>query len=174
MIYKLMEKIPEIGGDNYIASTASIIGDVKTGKDVSVWFNAVLRGDNGSISIGDRSNVQDNVIIHSNEGGHVVVGKNVTLGHGCTIHGSQIGDNSLIGMNALITDHVKIPKDCFVYAGSIVTIRIGEIEEGSFIKGNPAKCIGKISEKQKKSMNSASEEYQKLKEKYLNNFIKCK
>lgn len=173
MIYKLMEKIPEIGENNYIAPTASIIGDVKTKKDVSIWFNAVLRGDNGSIVIGDKSNVQDNVIMHSNEGGNVIIGKNVTLGHGCTIHGAQIGDNSLIGMNALITGNVIIPKNCFVYAGSVVTARIGEIEEGSFIKGNPAKCIGKISEKQKEAVESASEEYQKLKKQYLNNFIKC-
>ncbi|MFA6708321.1 MAG: gamma carbonic anhydrase family protein [Fusobacterium sp.] len=142
MIYKLMGKIPKIGEDNYIAPTASIIGDVKTKKDVSIWFNAVLRGDNGSIVIGDRSNVQDNVVIHSNEGGNVIIGKDVTLGHGCIIHGAQIGDNSLIGMNVLITDNVTIPKNCFVYSDSVVTLRIGKIEEGSFIKGNPAKYIG--------------------------------
>lgn len=150
MIYKLMEKIPEIGENNYIAPTASIIGDVKTKKDVSIWFNAVLRGDNGSIVIGDKSNVQDNVIMHSNEGGNVI-----------------------IGMNALITDNVIIPKNCFVYADSVVTARIGEIEEGSFIKGNPVKCIGEISKKQKEAVESACEEYPKLKEQYLNNFIKC-
>ena len=151
MIYKLMEKIPEIGENNYIAPTASIIGDVKTKKDVSIWFNAVLRGDNGSIVIGDKSNVQDNVIMHSNEGGNVI-----------------------IGMNALITDNVIIPKNCFVYADSVVTARIGKIEEGSFIKGNPVKCIGEISKKQKEAVESACEEYPKLKEQYLNNFIKYK
>ncbi|MDP0488940.1 MAG: gamma carbonic anhydrase family protein [Fusobacterium sp. JB020] len=174
MIYKLGKNIPKIGEENYIAPTASLIGKVTTGKDVSIWFNAVLRGDNGEINIGNGSNVQDNVIIHSNEGGKVIVGNNVTLGHGCMIHGCEIGDNSLIGMNALITDHVKIPKNCFVYAGSVITSRIGKLEEGSFIKGNPAKCIGEISEKQRNSMLSASEEYRKSREKYLKEFIKCK
>lgn len=173
MIYKLGKNIPKIGEKNYIAPTASLIGKVTTGKDVSIWFNAVLRGDNGEINIGNGSNIQDNVIIHSNEGGKVIVGNNVTLGHGCMIHGCEIGDNSLIGMNALITDHVKIPKNCFVYAGSVITSRIGKLEEGSFIKGNPAKCIGEISEKQRNSMLSASEEYRKSREKYLKEFIKC-
>ncbi|MFK4785231.1 gamma carbonic anhydrase family protein [Fusobacterium sp. MFO224] len=172
MIYKLGENIPKVGKDNYIAPTASLIGKVETGDEVSVWFNAVLRGDNGEIKIGDRTNIQDNVVIHSNEGGKVVVGKDVTLGHGCTIHGCEIGDNTLVGMNALITDHVKIPKNCFIYAGSMVTSRIGEIEEGSFIKGNPAKCIGKISEKQEKSIKSSSKEYRISREKYLQELIK--
>lgn len=167
MIYKLGKDVPKIGENNFIASSASVIGSVETKMGVSIWYGAVLRGDNGKITIGKGSNVQDMVVIHSNESKSVDIGENVTLGHGCTVHGCVIGDNCLIGMNALITDDVKIPKNCFVYSSSVVTPKIGEIEEGSFIKGNPAKCIGKISHKQKEAMNSASDEYKRTREKYL-------
>lgn len=167
MIYKLGKDIPKIGEDNFIASSASVIGSVETKTGVSIWYGAVLRGDNGKITIGKGSNIQDMVVIHSNEGKSVIIGENVTLGHGCTVHGCFIDDNCLIGMNALITDNVKIPKNCFVYSSSVVTPKIGKIEQGSFIKGNPAKCIGKISSEQKKAMNSASEEYKRTRKKYL-------
>lgn len=146
MIYRLGDKIPKIGENNFIAENAVVIGDVKTGVNVSIWFSAVLRADMSEITIGNNSNVQDNCTVHGDTPFPVTIGEGVTIGHNCIIHGAEVGDNCIIGMNAVLLNGVKIPKNCIVAAGSLVSDKL-TAEEGDLIAGSPAKVIKKLSEK---------------------------
>ncbi|MCI6152053.1 MAG: gamma carbonic anhydrase family protein [Fusobacterium perfoetens] len=167
MLFKLGNNIPKIGEKVFIADTARIIGNVNIQDDVSIWYGVVLRGDILHIEIGEGSNIQEGTTVHGEHNADVVIGKNVTIGHNCLIHGAKIGDNSLIGMGTIITDNVEIPKNCFVSSRALVTSKIGKIEEGSFIKGNPAKVVGKISEEQLKMMIATCKSYQDKKDLFL-------
>lgn len=165
MIYKLGDLVPKIGENNYIADNATLIGDVETGTNVSIWFLAVLRADMSKISIGNNSNIQDNTTVHGDTPYPVIVGKNVTVGHNCVIHGCEIGDNSIIGMGSVLLNGAKIPKNCIVGAGSLVTDKL-EAEEGDLIAGSPAKVIKKLSQKNKEYLEYASNVYLEKIEKY--------
>lgn len=167
MIFKLEDKIPKIGENNYIVETASIIGDVETGKNVSIWFSAVLRGDMSKIKIGDNSNVQDNTTIHGDTPYPVIIGENVTIGHNCVIHGCEIGDNSIIGMGAILLNGVKIPKNCIVGAGSLVTEKL-DAQEGDLIVGSPARVIRKLTDKNIEYLKYANNVYIEKIERYKN------
>lgn len=174
MLFKLGNYIPKIGERVFIADTARVIGNVELDDDVSIWYGAVLRGDILKIKIGKGSNIQEGSTIHGEPNNEVVFGENVTIGHNCIIHGCKIGDNSLIGMGSTITDDVIIPKNCFISSESLVTSKIGKIEEGSFIKGNPAKVIGKVSEQQLKIMELTYKSYQDKKDLYLESLEEIK
>ncbi|WP_297596688.1 gamma carbonic anhydrase family protein [uncultured Cetobacterium sp.] len=165
MIYKLGDLVPKIGENNYIADNATLIGDVETGTNVSIWFLAVLRADMSKISIGNNSNIQDNTTVHGDTPYPVIVGKSVTVGHNCVIHGCEIGDNSIIGMGSVLLNGAKIPKNCIVGAGSLVTDKL-EAEEGDLIAGSPAKVIKKLSQKNKEYLEYASNVYLEKIEKY--------
>lgn len=160
MIYKLGDKIPKIGENNFIADNSRIIGDIVTGKNVSIWYSAVLRGDCSSITIGDSSNIQDNVTVHGDFPFPVTIGKGVTVGHNCVIHGCTIGDNVIIGMGATLLNGAKIPSNCIVAAGALVTEKL-QAEEGSLIVGSPAKVIRKLSEENIKYIEYAKDLYVK-------------
>ncbi|MGL6066594.1 MAG: gamma carbonic anhydrase family protein [Cetobacterium sp.] len=146
MIYKLGDLVPKIGKNNLIVETSSIIGDVETGENVSIWFSAVLRADMSRIVVGNNSNIQDNTTVHGDTPFPVVIGNNVTIGHNCVIHGCEIGENVIIGMGSILLNGTKIPKNCIVGAGSLVTDKL-EAEEGDLIVGSPAKVIKKLSDK---------------------------
>ena len=105
----------------FIAEGAKVIGNVTIKEDSSVWFNAVIRGDSSTIEIGKRSNVQDNAVIHTSRNSKVVVGDNVTIGHGAIVHGCSIGNNVLIGMGAIVLDNAVIGDNCIIGAGSLIT-----------------------------------------------------
>ena len=120
----------------YIADNATLVGDVRLGENVNIWYGAVLRGDCGQITIGDGSNVQDNCVLHEK----VTLGAGCTVGHGAILHGCTIGDNCLIGMGAIVLDGAKIGKDCLVGAGSLVTGKM-DAPDGSLILGNPATVV---------------------------------
>lgn len=160
MIYRLGDKTPQIGENNFIADNARMIGDITTGRDVSIWYSAVLRGDCSNISIGDGSNIQDNATVHGDFPFPVTIGKGVTVGHNCIIHGCTIGDNVIIGMGAILLNGAKIPNNCIVGAGALVTEKL-EAEEGSLIVGSPAKVIRKLSEENIKYITYAKELYVK-------------
>lgn len=172
MLFKLANYIPKIGKRVFIADTARVIGNVELDDDVSIWYGVVLRGDILKVKIGKGSNVQEGSTIHGEPNNDVILGENVTIGHNCIIHGCKIGDGSLIGMGSTITDDVIIPKNCFISSRALVTSKIGKIEEGSFIKGNPAKVIGKISEKQLEIMKATYKSYQNKKDLYLDSLEK--
>ncbi|MBC2856673.1 MAG: gamma carbonic anhydrase family protein [Cetobacterium sp.] len=165
MIYRLGKHAPKIGENNYIAETATLIGDVVTGKNVTIWFSAVLRADMSKIEVGDNSNIQDNTTVHGDTNIPTTIGKNVTIGHNCIIHGCTIGDNSIIGMGAILLNNSKIPSNCLVAAGSLVTDKL-IIEEGDFVAGSPAKVIKKTTDKHKEYLKYAKDVYIDKIEKY--------
>lgn len=140
MIYEIKGISPKIGENNYIAPNSTLIGDVVTAKDVSIWFNAVLRGDMSHIKIGEGSNIQDNCTIHGDTDYPVNIGKNVTIGHNCVIHGCKIGDNCVIGMGSIILNGSVIPDNTLIAGGSVITPKL-ILNGGELVGGVPAKII---------------------------------
>lgn len=141
-IISLGDKKPQIGKNCYIAPSAQIIGDVTLGEDVSVWFNTVLRGDVYPIVVGGRTNIQDGTIIHGTyKKCGTTLGQGVTIGHGVILHGTDVGDQCLIGMGSILMDKSKIPARCIVGAGSLVTEESRFEKEGVLILGRPAKVV---------------------------------
>lgn len=140
---------------------AKIVGDVSLGDNVGIWYNAVVRGDEAPISIGERSNVQDNCVVHVSEGKPVKIGKNVSIGHGAIIHGCTIDDNVIIGMGAIVLNGAHIKSNSLVGAGALVTEN-KEFPEGSLIIGSPAKAVRELSEEEIEGISENAEEYVKL------------
>ena len=144
MIYSLGQKKPEFNSDEvWIADSADLIGEVILSNDVSIWFNVTIRADNDVISIGSGSNIQDNTVIHTDEGIKVNIGKNVTVGHKVIIHGASVGDNTVVGMGSVVMNHAKIGKNCIIGANSLITER-KEFPDNSLIMGSPAKVIRQL------------------------------
>ena len=156
---------PEIHKSSFVAKTAVIIGDVKIGKNCGVFPNAVIRGDENSIKIDDRSNVQDCCVIHCDEGHSVKIGKNVSIGHGVVIHGATIGDDCLIGINATILNGAKIGRGSIVGASALVTTDM-VVPENSLVLGVPGKII-KQDKKFIEMARSNAETYQKIAKEHL-------
>lgn len=121
MLSEFKGKLPKISQTAFIADSAELIGDVDIGEHSSVWFGAVIRGDRSRIKIGDRTNIQDNAVIHSDPGDIVEVGDNVTVGHAAVLHGCKIGNNVIVGMNATILDGADIGENSIVGAGALVS-----------------------------------------------------
>ncbi len=161
MTYKFSEKTPEIGRNVFIADNASVIGDVTLSDGASVWFGAVLRGDDAHIEVGESSNVQDNATVHAN----AKIGRGVTVGHNAIIHGCTIGDNSLIGMGAIVLDGAEIGENCIVGAGALVTMG-KKFPAGSLIVGAPAILKRELTEAEIDSIRKNAEEYVELSQKY--------
>jgi carbonic anhydrase/acetyltransferase-like protein (isoleucine patch superfamily) len=141
-IYELDGVSPEIEDEEscWIAPDAVLAGKVRLGKGASIWFGAVLRGDNETISIGAGSNVQDHTVMHTDPGFPLSVGVDCTIGHRAILHGCTIGDNSLVGMGAIILNGARIGRNCLVGAGALVT-EGKEFPDGSLIVGSPAKVV---------------------------------
>lgn len=145
--------VPEIGENTYLADNATIIGDVVIGRDCSVWFNAVLRGDVNSIRIGNRVNIQDGSVLHTLYQKSVVeIEDDVSVGHNVVIHGAKIEHGALIGMGSVILDHAVIGEGAIVAAGSVV-LSGTQVEPGSIYAGVPAKFVKKVDSEQSKEMN---------------------
>ena len=148
MIYSLGQKKPEFNPDDvWIADSADLIGEVTLSKDVSVWFNVTIRADNDVVSIGSGTNIQDNTVIHTDEGIKVDIGDNVTIGHKVIIHGASVGENTVVGMGSVVMNHAKIGKNCIIGANSLITER-KEFPDNSLIMGAPAKVIRQLSEEE--------------------------
>ena len=159
MIYKLGEHEVEITGEDfYVAETASVIGKVRLANDTSVWFGAVLRGDNESITVGENTNIQECAVIHTAPGFPCILGSNVTIGHQAMLHGCQVGDNSLIGINAVVLNGAKIGRNCLIGANALVTEN-QEIPDGSLVIGSPAKPIKQLPTAQIQKLKESAEHY---------------
>lgn len=141
-LYALNDHEPEIADPArvWIAPDAQVIGRVHLGRDVGIWFGAALRGDNESIRIGDRSNVQEGVIMHADPGFPLTVGDDVTIAHGAIVHGCTVGDGSLVGMGATVLNGARIGRGCLIGANALVT-EGREFPEYSLIVGAPAKAV---------------------------------
>lgn len=146
-LYEIDGKSPQFDDrdSNWIAPDAVVIGDVRVGQDVGIWFGAVIRGDNEPIAIGEDSNVQEHTVMHTDPGFPLTVGKGCTIGHRAMLHGCTIGDNSLIGMGAIVLNGAKIGRNCLVGAGALVT-EGKEFPDNSLIVGSPAKTIRTLDE----------------------------
>ena len=153
-------KTPKIDENAVIARGAVILGDVTIGKDSSIWYNAVVRGDAQSIVIGDRSNVQDNVVLHVDYDSPLVIGDDVTIGHGAILHGCTIEDEALIGMGAIVLNGAVIGKGSIVAAGALVTQNT-KVPEGSLMMGNPAKLRREVTEEERLASLRNAEHYVK-------------
>ena len=124
----------------WVATNATVVGDVYLGEDASVWYGAVVRGDTGTITIGDGTNIQDNCVVHEK----TTIGRNCTIGHGAIVHGCTIGDETMVGMGAIVLNGAKIGKNCLIGAGAVVTGKM-DAPDGSLILGNPAKVVKEVS-----------------------------
>jgi carbonic anhydrase/acetyltransferase-like protein (isoleucine patch superfamily) len=149
---------PQVADDAWIAPSADVIGDARLGALASVWFNAVIRGDNTPILVGARSNIQDGAMLHSDEGVPLTIGEDVTVGHHAILHGCTIGDRVLIGMGAKILNRAVIGEDCLVGAGALVT-EGKEFPPGYLIVGSPAKAIRPLDDTTKTMLKLSADHY---------------
>lgn len=140
-------KVPRDEGAVFVAPNATVLGDVALGPGSSVWYGAVLRGDDGTLTLGENTNVQDNAVLHCDPGGAVTLGKNVTVGHCALVHGCTVGDGSLIGMHATLLNHCVVGKNCIIGAGALVPEGM-VIPDGSVAVGVPARVIKPVTEAQ--------------------------
>ena len=147
MIVSFGGKTPQDNGAAFVAPNATVLGDVILEAGSSVWYGAVLRGDDGTLTLGENTNVQDNAVLHCDPGGQVVLGKNVTVGHSAIVHGCTVGDNSLIGMHATILNHAVVGKNCIIGAGALVPEGM-VIPDNSVAVGVPARVIKTIRDDQ--------------------------
>ena len=165
MFYDLENKKVKNSNNNWVAPNATVIGDVTLEKNTSIWFNATLRGDIENIQIGEGSNVQDGSVLHTDPGYPLKIGKNVTVGHLVMLHGCTIGDNSLIGIGAVILNNVKIGKNCIIGAKSLITEN-KEIPDNSLVVGSPGRVIRKVKAKEAKAVMKNAIRYQDNWKKY--------
>lgn len=159
MIYRYQERTPSLGEQVFVADSADVIGSVNLGDNTSVWFNAVIRGDTDTITIGAGSNVQDNAVIHTDPGIQVVIGENVTIGHSAVVHGCTIGDYSLIGINAVILNGASIGRYCLIGANALVPEGM-QIPDNSLVLGTPAKVVRQLDENALAGLRHSAQVYQ--------------
>ena len=157
-LYQLDDLTPSLHASAWVADSAQVIGDVALGEGSSVWFGVVIRGDTAAITVGAGSNIQDNSVLHADEGVPLVIGSNVTVGHQVMLHGCTVGDNSLIGIQAVVLNGAKIGKNCLVGAGSLVTEN-KEFPDGCMILGSPAKAVRQLSPEQIEGLNMSAKHY---------------
>jgi carbonic anhydrase/acetyltransferase-like protein (isoleucine patch superfamily) len=156
------DKTPQFGENCFLAPNATIVGDVEMGNDCSVWFNAVVRGDVNSVRIGNKVNIQDNVVIHCTfEKTKTIIGNNVSIAHSAIVHGCTLEDNVMVGMGAIVMDNCYVEKNALIAAGSVV-LENTRVEAGSIYAGVPAKKVKQLDEATFKDQN----------ERIANNYVK--
>jgi carbonic anhydrase/acetyltransferase-like protein (isoleucine patch superfamily) len=157
-IFQFDSHVPAVDPSAYIVDSANIIGNVHIKTDVSVWFGVTIRGDNDVIVIGAGSNVQEGSVLHTDPGYPLTIGKHVTIGHQAMLHGCDIGDGSLVGIQAVILNGARIGKNCLVGAGALVT-EGKEFPDNSLIIGSPAKAVRLLSEEDIANMQAGAHHY---------------
>ena len=161
MLYALgSRKVQLIGSGHYVAPNATIIGDVVLESESSIWFNVVIRGDNDTITIGARSNIQDGSVLHTDAGVPLTLGPSVSVGHLVMLHGCTIGDGSLIGIKAVILNGARIGRDCLIGANTLIA-EGKEIPPRSMVLGSPGKIIRQLSDEDVKRFGGAAGRYVK-------------
>ncbi|MEZ2739361.1 gamma carbonic anhydrase family protein [Comamonas jiangduensis] len=157
-VYALDGVEPKIAESAWVADSAQVMGEVHMGADASVWFGTVVRGDTSSITIGEGTNVQDASVLHADLGMPLVIGRHVTVGHQVMLHGCTIGDESLIGIGAIVLNGAKIGKNCLVGAGALVT-EGKEFPDGSMIIGSPARVVKQLTAEQMQGLRQSAQHY---------------
>lgn len=146
-VYHLGDKVPQLADSVWIAPNATVIGDVRLAENVSIWWNAVLRGDNDPITIGANSNIQDGSVLHTDEGVPMQIGRDVTVGHLVMLHGCTIGEGSLIGIKSVILNGAVIGKGCLIGANTLIP-EGKVIPDGSLVMGSPGKVVRELTDEQ--------------------------
>lgn len=157
-IYALGDRKPLCADDSWVADNATLIGSVVLESCASVFFGAVLRGDNDLITVGEGTNVQDHAVLHTDAGIRLTLGKRVTVGHRAVLHGCSVGDGSLIGIGAIILNHAVIGRHCLVAAGALVP-EGKTYPEGSLILGSPGRAVRQLSEQEVQNLLAGAEQY---------------
>lgn len=157
-IYQLDELAPKLHQTAWVADSAQVMGHVVLGEDASVWFGAVIRGDTETIRIGRGTNIQDASVLHADIGQPLTIGDFVTVGHQVMLHGCTVGDESLIGIGAIVLNGAKIGKNCLVGAGALVT-EGKEFPDGSMIIGSPAKVVRQLTPAQIEGLKLSAQHY---------------
>lgn len=157
-VYELDGVAPKLGAGSWVADSAQVMGDVTLAENASVWFGAVLRGDTETIAVGRNSNIQDGSVLHADHGCPLTIGENVTVGHQVMLHGCTIGDNSLIGIQAVVLNQARIGRNCIVGAGSVVT-EGKEFPDNSLIIGAPARVVRTLDEAAAAKLRESAEHY---------------
>ncbi len=159
MIYSLGDRQVQFNGDDhFVADNATLIGSVVLENNASVWFNVVIRGDNDLITVGENSNVQDGSVLHTDGGIQLTIGKNVTIGHKVMLHGCDIGDNTLIGINAVVLNGARIGKNCLIGANALIP-EGKVIPDGSLVMGSPGKVVRELGPEQIKGLEMSAMHY---------------
>ncbi len=159
-IYNLGDVTPQLPNDDeyWIAPTAAVMGRIVLKKNASVWWGAVLRGDNAVIEVGENSNVQDGSVLHTDMDAPLIIGANVTVGHMVMLHGCTIGDNTLVGIGSIVLNHARIGKNCLIGANCLIT-EGKEIPDNSLVMGAPGKVVRELSPEQGAMMAAGSLHY---------------
>jgi len=153
-----LRKPLEHGRELFVAQTATVIGDVKLGDNVSIWFGAVLRGDSDSIRIGNRSNIQDNAVVHCDPGDPAIIGDDCVIGHCAIVHGARLGNKVLVGMNATVLNNAEIGDNVIIGANALVTVGT-KIPSNSLVLGSPAKVVKELTAEQIEGIRINAEVY---------------
>lgn len=164
-IFSFDQQAPRVADTAWVADSATVIGHVELADNASVWYGAVLRGDNDWLRIGRNSNVQDGTVLHTDHGLELVVEDNVTIGHQCMLHGCHIGGGTLIGIQAVILNRARIGRNCIVGAKSLVT-EGKEFPDGSMIMGSPAKVVRPLTPEEMARVAASSAHYVQLSQRH--------
>ncbi|HSV80580.1 MAG TPA: gamma carbonic anhydrase family protein [Ramlibacter sp.] len=158
-IYEFEGRAPRLEDGAWVADSAQVIGDVHLGENASIWYGVVIRGDMSEvIRVGRNSNIQDNSVLHADHGKPLTIGDDVTVGHQVMLHGCTVGDNSLIGIQAVVLNGAKIGRNCIVGAGSVVT-EGKEFPDNSLIVGAPARVVRTLDEAAARKLKESAEHY---------------
>lgn len=157
-VYSIDNKHPQLADPVWIAPNAIVIGDVRLGRNASIWWNVVARGDTDPIIIGENTNIQDNSVLHTDIGIPLTIGAGVTVGHMAMVHGCVIGDDSLIGIGAIILNHAVIGRECLIGAGSLIP-EGKEIPDRSLVMGSPGKVIRQLTDEDVAKLRASAAHY---------------
>lgn len=171
MLYRLEQYTPDLpeAGRYFVADNATVLGRVTLGEDVGIWFNAVLRGDVDDIAIGARTNIQDGTVVHADEGYPARVGEGVTVGHQAMIHGCTIGDNSLIGIKAVVLNGATIGRNCIIGANALIP-EGKEIPDNSLVMGAPGRVKREVTDEEIDGLRWSADHYVENFKRYLDAF----
>ncbi len=157
-IYRLGDHSPQLHEGVWIADNATVIGDVHLGRNVNVWFGAILRGDNDPITIGENTNVQDAAVLHTDDGVPLDIGRDVTVGHKAMLHGCTVGEGSLIGINAVVLNRAVIGKHCLIGANSLIP-EGKVIPDRSLVCGSPGRIIRELTDHEIAKLKASATNY---------------
>ncbi len=157
-IYQLDDVTPDVHASAWVADSAQVMGRVSLAENASVWYGAVLRGDNDSISVGRNSNVQDGSVLHTDHGSPLVIGEDVTIGHQVMLHGCTVGDCTLVGIGSVVMNGARIGRHCIVGAGALIT-EGKQFPDGVLIVGSPAKVVRELTVEQIARLQASATHY---------------